>query len=147
MATQKCVAILIIAIIKDMPEQAPSFEHAALEADMKLLVQEIAKHRESPESAKLSEMELLKKVIKTMPPQVAQKKKDEDKKSTVLPSYALDAPPEVRLEVEYLLDIVFHHGIGRAVREADKSADFVRDVFHDTLVKILTPELKKRGAL
>ncbi|MEK9180593.1 MAG: hypothetical protein AAB897_04245 [Patescibacteria group bacterium] len=130
-----------------MAEQIPSFEHEVLEADMKLLAQEIARHKETPEGRGAGEGELLKKAIQTMPPAVLRQKQDDQKKASVLPAYAFDAPPETKLEVEYLLDIAFHHGIGRAVKEANRSPDFVRDTFHDALVKMLSPEVKKRGIL
>lgn len=135
-----------------MAEEHFTFEHEALEADMKLLAEEIARQKELPEMKGAGEKELLKQAIQALPPSAQQKsdageKKSDRKKKSVLPAYALDAPPEVQLEVEYLLDFAFHHGIARAVAEANKSPDFVRDAFHDALVKVLMPEMKKRGLL
>lgn len=128
-----------------MPEEQPTFEHEALEEDMRLLAQEIAKRKESPEARPTSDQELLKEAIRTVPPSAAQK--GEQKKAGPLPAYVQDMPAEVRLEVEYLVDFTFHHGIGRAVAESRRSPDFIQDAFHDTLVKILYPEMKKRGLL
>ena len=130
-----------------MEEKSFSFEHEALEADMKLLAQEIVRHKEAPEARKLGDQELLKKAIQTMPHTVAAKKTDSQKKASPLPAYVQDMPAEVRLEVEYLMDFAYHHGIGRAVAESKKSPDFIRDAFHDVLVKLLYPEMKKRGIL
>jgi len=67
--------------------------------------------------------------------------------SGLLPQYAQSAPAETRLEVEYLLDVAFHHGIAKANTEAMKSSPFVIDAFHDALVGKLYPELQKRGIL
>ena len=64
-----------------------------------------------------------------------------------LPAYAQSAPPEVRLEIEYLLDIALQKGIGPALTESAKSPYFVQDAFHDALAGRLYPELQKRGVL
>ena len=132
-----------------MEEKSFSFEHEALEADMKLLAQEIVRHKEAPEARKLGDQELLKKAIQTMPPSAVPKgaAPSSQKKASPLPAYVQDMPAEVRLEVEYLMDFAYHHGIGRAVAESKKSPDFIRDAFHDVLVKLLYPEMKKRGIL
>lgn len=62
-----------------------------------------------------------------------------------LPAYAQSAPPEVKLEIEYLIDVAFHKGIGPALAESAKSPYFVQDAFHDALAGKLYPELQKRG--
>ncbi len=136
-----------------MPEE-PSFEHEILEADIKALAAEVSRHREAPEAKSLSEKDLLKKAIQALPsslalPQVAAPlpQKGAPKKTGLLPSYLSDVSPEIRLEVEYLLDIAYHGGISKAVSEAKKSPDFIQDAFHDVLVSKLYPELKKRGIL
>jgi len=64
-----------------------------------------------------------------------------------LPAYAQSAAPEVRLEIEYLLDIALQKGIGPALTESAKSPYFVQDAFHDALAGRLYPELQKRGVL
>ncbi len=64
-----------------------------------------------------------------------------------LPAYAQSAPPEIRLEIEYLLDIALRKGIGVALSESAKSPYFVQDAFHDALAGRLYPELQKRGLM
>ena len=62
-----------------------------------------------------------------------------------LPDYAQKRRPEVKLEIEYLLDLALQHGIGKAISESEKSPYFVQDAFHDSLAGKLYPELQKRG--
>ena len=64
-----------------------------------------------------------------------------------LPAYAQAAAPEVKLEIEYLLDIALRKGIGSALTESAKSPYFVQDAFHDALAGKLYPELQKRGMI
>ena len=64
-----------------------------------------------------------------------------------LPAYAQSAAPEIKLEIEYLLDLAFRKGIGTALAESAKSPYFVQDAFHDALAGRLYPELQKRGVL
>jgi len=129
---------------------AQSFEHEALEADIKQLAQEIQRHRESPEAKSKSEEEVLKMAIRSLPsalggaqaaPPPAQSRR------SPLPDYAQKESPEVKLEIEYLLDLAFHKGIANADAEARKSPPFVLDAFHDALAGKLYPELQKRGIL
>jgi len=133
-----------------MPDQiSPNFEHEALEADIKILAQEVARQREAPENVVLGEKELLKQAIKSMPPPSpaqGQQVPPPPRKSPI-PDYAQNAPAEVKLEIEYLLDLAFHHGIAKAVAEAKKSPAFVLDAFHDALAGKLYPEMQKRGIL
>jgi hypothetical protein len=65
--------------------------------------------------------------------------------SSPLPAYAQTAPAEVKLEIEYLLDIALKKGIGPALVESQKSPAFVQDAFHDALAGKLYPELQRRG--
>src|SRR5512135_906480 len=128
----------------------PSFEHEALEADLKTLAQEVSKQRETPEGKSLGEKELLKEAIKAMPvPSVSVPVPTPPRNaaSSPLPAYAQNAPAEVKLEIEYLLDVAFHHGIAKASAEAQKSPAFVLDAFHDALAGKLYPEMQKRGLL
>ncbi|MDP2598737.1 MAG: hypothetical protein Q8P49_02815 [Candidatus Liptonbacteria bacterium] len=131
-----------------MDQFSPSFEHTALEADIKQLAEEIRNLREKPETKSAGEREILKQAISVFPhvssgTQSAPAKKDDAK--SPLPTYAQNAPAEVKLEIEYLLDMAFHHGIGKALSEAHKSPFFVQDAFHDALAGRLYPELKRRG--
>lgn len=133
-----------------MPDQlSPSFEHTALEADIKTLSQEIQKHRERPESKGLTGEALLKQAIRSLPVTDdgnRQAPKTDSSKSP-LPSYAQNASAEVKLEIEYLLDLALHQGISRAMSEAKNSPYFVQDAFHDALAGKLYPELQRRGII
>lgn len=131
-----------------MPEQSSQdFKLEALEADMKHLAEEIQRHRENPESRALSGQEVVKKSLQAIvapppvppPPQQAQ--------GGALPAYAASAPAETKLEIEYLVDLAFQHGLDKANAEAMKSNPFVLDAFHDALAAKLYPELQRRGIL
>ncbi len=141
-----------------MPDQIPipSFEHA-LEQDLQRLATEIRKGREHPELRSTGEKELVKEAIRSFPelaprPQTSQTPTaaptvQPPHPQSPLPAYAQDAPAEVKLEIEYLLDIALRDGIGKALTESKKSPYFVQDAFHDTLAGKLYPVLKKRGVV
>jgi len=127
-----------------------SFEHAALEADIKVLAEEIKRHGETPEGGNLAGKELLKQVIQSLPTAAPQDQAVSPPPSSAkgsLPDYAQSASAEVKLEIEYLLDVAFHHGIAKANAEAKQSPPFVLDAFHDALAGKLYPELKRRGLM
>ena len=132
-------------------DQSPSFEHEALEADIKMLAREIRRYRELPETKGLNEKGLLKQAVRAMPPTANHPQAGEPSGSrssaSPLPDYAQNSPPEVKLEIEYLLDLAFHQGIAKANAEAGKSPPFVLDAFHDALAGKLYPELQRRGIL
>jgi hypothetical protein len=131
-----------------MEEQIlPTFEHQALENDMKRLVEEIGKHREATETKHLEGEALLKKSIQSFTTSGNASVAVPTDLQNPLPQYVENASPEVKLEVEYLLDIAFHKGILKADREARKTSPFVLDAFHDALVKKLYPQMKERGLL
>ncbi len=125
------------------------FEHEALEADIKALAQEVGKQKELPENKSVGGQELLKKAIQSLPPvgTAPPVEANEPPRKNPLPDYAQSAPAEVKLEIEYLLDLAFHAGIPKAAAEARKSPDFVQDAFHDALAGKLYPEFQKRGIL
>lgn len=135
-----------------MPEEKalPSFEHA-LEGDIARLAEEVTKQRERPEMKNAAERELLKEAIRAFPEtsrsQAAPAPAPPSSRASQspLPDYAQNAPAEVKLEIEYLLDIALRHGIGKAMGEAKKSPYFVQDAFHDALAGKLYPELQRRG--
>ena len=64
-----------------------------------------------------------------------------------MPAYAQNAAPEIKLEIEYLLDLAFQKGIATALAESAKSPYFVQDAFHDALAGRLYPEMQKRGLM
>ncbi len=125
------------------------FKLEALEADMRRLAEEIQRHKENPEMRAVSGQEIIKKslqaIVTPLPlplPPSPQKAQD-----GVLPTYAAGAPAESKLEIEYLVDIAFQHGLDKANAEAMKSSPFVMDAFHDSLAAKLYPELQRRGIL
>src|SRR5690348_9064532 len=108
----------------------PSFERT-LESDMAALAAEIKKHREHPELQNAGEKELVKEAIRAFPrfehssaapvPGASQAAAAPSTAPTSpLPDYAQDAPAEVKLEIEYLIDIALKHGIGKALDESAK---------------------------
>ncbi len=141
-----------------MADQPSTFEHA-LEADMQKLAEEIRKQRERPEMAGVGEKELLKEAIRAFPdlekspegvprpPAPPPPPPAAASPQSPLPAYAQNAPAEVKLEIEYLLDVAFRQGLSKAFAEAQKSPYFVLDAFHDALAGRLYPELQKRGMM
>ena len=115
---------------------------------MKELAIEVRRRRESPEASAFTGQEIVKEAIRAFPrekSEVAMRTPIRPAAQSPLPGYASEAPPEVKLEIEYLLDLAFHKGIGPALAESEKSPYFVQDAFHDALAGKLYPELQKRG--
>jgi hypothetical protein len=132
-------------------DQPISFEKT-LESDIQHLAMEINAQRERPEMKSAAEQELVKEAIRAFPelknqPQAAAPAPaaSQSDANSPLPAYAQHAPAEIKLEIEYLLDIALKKGIGPALTESQKSPDFVQDAFHDALAGKLYPELQKRG--
>ena len=136
-----------------------SFEKV-LESDIQHLATEISGQRERPEMQNFAEQELIKEAIRAFPESARDAKHQSqaaanDANATQgaaisdanspLPAYAQTASAEVKLEIEYLLDIALKKGIGPALEESQKSPSFVQDAFHDALAGRLYPELQKRG--
>jgi hypothetical protein len=144
-----------------MADQNSPFERQALESDMKRLAEEVNNQRSSPEMRNSPERELLKEAIRAFPrfeknesaavpppaPQPVTPPAPQGAAQSILPDYAKDAAPEVKLEIEYLLDIALSSGLQKALAEADKSPYFVRDAFHDALAGKLYPVLQKKGLI
>jgi hypothetical protein len=142
-------------------DEIPVFEKS-LEADIETLAAQIKSNREHTVEQNYNERELVKEVIRAFPnfekptasatvprpPQTSASHTDGTSfmsATSPLPDYAQNAAPEVRLEIEYLLDIALRHGISKALSESEKSPYFVQDAFHDALAGRLYPELQKRG--
>ncbi len=124
---------------------------------MKTLAAEIHRTQEMKDKKNAEGLDVLKEVIRAFPqldhedsggngvpvaPAVAAAQS-----GSPLPAYAQNAPAEIKLEIEYLLDVAFRKGIGAALSESAKSPYFVQDAFHDALAGRLYPELQKRGVL
>jgi hypothetical protein len=134
----------------------PSIEQG-LEADITALSEEIKNRREGITVENYNERELVKEAIRAFPhfetpsasgpaPTPAPSAPAAPASAgSVLPEYAQHAAPEVKLEIEYLLDMALTKGIGKALAESHKSPYYVQDAFHDALAGKLYPELQKRG--
>ena len=127
-----------------------------LESDIAQLAEQVKNIRELPEMKNASEAEILTQAMRAFPrpktesqpastPAVPVPQAQSDDSLGVLPSYAANAAPEVKLEIEYLVDVAFKHGIAKALEDAGKSSPFVEDAVRDALAGKLYPELQKRG--
>jgi len=129
------------------------FNHNIIEQDIKRLSQEIAEKRNLAEYKNLSEKELVKQTLEPIirqpfnqpiqPPVQPQVPAEQ----TILPDYLKDSPDEIKIQVEELIDSVFHQGLNKTIHEAQKAGPFVLDAFHDALTDKLYEELKKRKYL
>lgn len=150
------------------PTPSSSFEKH-LESDIEALALQIKNTKERNAAESASERELLKEAIRAFPSHERPASIESNEQSGApsapassaspapsaalasggsgdpLPDYAKNAPPEVKLEIEYLLDIALQQGIGKALAASQKSPYFVQDAFHDALAGKLYPELQRRG--
>jgi hypothetical protein len=124
-----------------------------LESDITHLAEQVKNIRELPEMKNASEAEILKEAMKVFPRPGEEKQPQSttgpatDDVAGVLPAYAQNAAPETKLEIEYLIDVAFQHGLTKALADAKKSSPFVEDAVRDALAGKLYPELQKRGIL
>ncbi|MDR3581776.1 MAG: hypothetical protein P4L67_00690 [Candidatus Pacebacteria bacterium] len=144
-------------------DETPSMEQS-LESDLKTLADGIRNNREKAVEQNYSEQDLVKEAIRAFPnferpsapvpvpqPSAAPAQNPAPaapvlpNTASPLPDYAQNAAPEVKLEIEYLLDLALTQGLGKALTESGKSPYFVQDAFHDALAGKLYPELQKRG--
>ena len=61
-----------------------------------------------------------------------------------LPDYLKDAPDDIKLQVEKLIDLAMHYGVEKAAKAASRLNAFVVDAFHDAIADRLYDELKNR---
>jgi hypothetical protein len=98
-------------------DSSSSFEHA-LEADMKTLAAEIHRTQEMKDAKNAEGLDAVKEAIRAFP-QFDHGASDDNGmpvpaadvrafSNSPLPVYAQSAAPEIRLEIEYLLDIALH---------------------------------------
>ncbi len=121
-----------------------------VEKDIERLGKEVAEKQKSPEYRGLSEKELIKQTLKpiiksgavSQPSAAVGAQPARDNQT--LPNYLKDSPVEIKLQVEKLVESVFHQGIEKTVKEASKNSAFILDAFHDALTDKLYDELKKR---
>ncbi|MDI6820739.1 MAG: hypothetical protein QMD65_00985 [Patescibacteria group bacterium] len=126
--------------------------HEKIEQDLAKLSLEIKEQRNRPDIQKLPEREIVKRSLKSFsanlgnepvsaPPPPPAVKHDHVRLPAYLEKENVDS--SVKYEIEKLIDMVFHEGLEKAVREAKNRSPFVEDSFHDALVDKLLPELKK----
>jgi len=123
---------------------------------MKTLAAEIHRTQEMKDTKNAEGLDVVKEAIRAFP-KLERRASDDNGVPAVpvppgaaaspLPAYAQNAPAEIKLEIEYLLDLAFRKGIGAALAESAKSPYFVQDAFHDALAGRLYPELQKRGLM
>jgi len=128
------------------------FNHSIIEKNIERLSKEIAEKKNLPEYKEVPERELIKQTLQPLVRQATSDKqqvtkKEEETKETVLPDYLKDSPPEIKLRVEKLVDLVFHQGIEKTIKEANQAGPFILDAFHDALTDKLYDELKKRNLI
>lgn len=128
------------------------FNHNIIEQDIERLSREVKEKRNLPEYKEVPERELIKQTLQPLirpsapaAPSVA--KPAPSTEETILPDYLKDSPAEIKLQVEKLVDAIFHQGIEKTVKEANRAGAFVLDAFHDALTDKLYEELKKRNLI
>ncbi len=126
--------------------------HNILEQDIERLSLQIKENKNSPEHKDLSERDLVKKslgliVQKQILNQPIDFSQSKPIQTTILPNYLIDAPDEIKVRVEKLIDMTLHQGIEKTVEEAQKFGPFVLDAYHDALTDKLHAELKKRNLI
>lgn len=142
---------------------SPSFEHQPLESDLKAIATEVnyTQAGQEREGKDIEGIEAVKNAIRAFPTlnnhervanvsapaPVAASTSAAAAATNPLPAYADAATPEVKREIEYLLDVAMQKGIGEALTASEKSPYFVQDAFHDALAGKLYPELQKRGLI
>lgn len=124
------------------------FNHNTLERDIERLSREVQEKKNLPENKEKSEKEIIKQTIGPLIQQAASDSQgaasDEEVQESVLPEYLKESPEEIKLEVEKLVDSVFHNGLAKTASRVRKADPFVLDAFHDALTDKLYEELKKR---
>ncbi len=138
------VAATEICYNYEQMEKGP--EHLAIEQEIKNLSAEI-KERGLGDQGKEAVRSIIKEQIPQGTPAPVPTPGAPVSKSTTLPGYLEKEAPEVKMKVEHLLDLAFHHGIKRAADEAKKMSPLELDAFHDALTDKLYGELKSRGLL
>lgn len=136
-----------------MTEQnTQNFEHKELEADIQRLSKEVLEKRNLPEYKDFSNREIIKETIRPLIRPDEQRAEIENKavieaEKSFLPNYALTLSAEEKLEVEKLIDSIFHkrQGLFKVIAEvkSGKHGAGVTDAFHDSLTEKLIDELEK----
>lgn len=120
--------------------------HPALEAEMRELAGKINERVEvGADKYKAVHEAFGERIIKEVP---VVNNKSQEATSSVLPKYAESISPELRLEVEKIIDELWHDGnISRAISAASKKGSAALDLFHDTVAGKAHGTLKAGGLL
>lgn len=129
-----------------------NFEYKALEADIERLSKEIAEKKKFLEYKDLSHKEIIKQALQPAIQQIVVQTQTATGQpsmiqSEILPDYVQNYSPDVKIQVEKLVDMVFHQGIEKTVKVAGQLNAFILDAFHDALTDKLHEELKKRNII
>lgn len=118
--------------------------------DIEKIGKEVAEKKFAPEVKQYSDQDLVKQAIKPMvypqgKPAPSQAQSSEEDK--FLPDYLKDATPQIKNQVEKLLEDTIRNGLASGINEAKKMPPFILDAYHDALTDKLHDELKKRGII
>lgn len=131
-------------------------EHGALEREIQELWSRLETESRRPERRDFPHQEILREVVreKYAPPPTTPLQGEETApapqasgESPFLPNYLKEAPAEVKLRVEQLIELAWHEGIGKGVEKAYREGLFFLNAFHDALADKLYREFKNRGLL
>lgn len=134
-------------------QPSPISFHEFLEKDIQRLSKEIQGKRETPEFKNLPEREIVKQSLNVFAPvqpsAVPPSASAGGASDSSLPGYLQGAgvKPEIKFKVERLLDLTWHQGLRKGIKESQKQLPFIQDAYHDALVDKLIPELKQRGII
>ncbi|MBI3638432.1 hypothetical protein HY227_01665 [Candidatus Wolfebacteria bacterium] len=128
------------------------FNLNTIEKDIGRISKEMLEKKNLPEHKDLTERELIRQTLGPLLKQSeggsgGQPQGTVLSDDAVLPSYLDDSSPEIKHEVERLVEMAFNKGIDAAVSEARKSNAFILDALHDALTDKVYKELKDRGML
>lgn len=127
------------------------------EEDMKRLAEQVVEMKKSQEAKNYSDKDLIKKTLRPttyLNNKPNKQSEDDNKKQPVveqeekfLPDYLKGASPEIKLEVERLLQETINNGLVKGVSEAQKAEPFILDAYRDALVDKLHDEFVRRKLL
>lgn len=125
----------------------------ALEKHLVHLNKEVEEIMASPEWGGKDYKEAVKEALKPLifsSAAVSQKNDDQTKTSgrnKSLPDYLKNAPDDLKIKVEELVNLVFSEGLEKTVKRARENTPFILDAFHDALADKFYDELKKRALI
>ena len=133
-----------------MKEEKESVEHEALERDILELSKELNAPN-APEANKETIKQILGEKIYQSPlpptPEAERPPPLPQRQTSPIPKYAESLPAEARLRAEELIDLAWHKGVIKAIKEVRKTDPLTMDIFHDAVTEKLYQEFKKRGLL